>query len=70
MVALLVFIVLGALHYLAVTDFYYLTPNRGLPILGISVPSYAIVSEVKMPWFMLGVIYTALFFLLQNKRGS
>jgi hypothetical protein len=26
--------------------------------------------DAKMPWFMLGVIYTALFFLLQNKRGS
>jgi hypothetical protein len=23
-----------------------------------------------MPWLMLGVIYTALFFLLQDKRGS
>ena len=28
------------------------------------------VFDVKMPWFMLGVIYTALFFLLQNKRGG
>jgi hypothetical protein len=72
LVALVVFIVLGAFHYLAVTDRYYLTPtSSGVPVsLGISVPSHAIVSDVKMPWFTLGVIYTALFFLLQNKRGS
>jgi hypothetical protein len=69
-VALVVFIALGAFHYLAVMDFYYVTPNRGFPLLGISAPSHAIVSDVKMPWFMLGVIYTALFFLLQNKRSS
>jgi hypothetical protein len=61
--ALVVFIAIGAFHYLAVTDFYYLTPNRGVPLLGISDPSRAIVSDVKMPWFMLGVIYSALFFL-------
>ena len=69
-VALVVFIALGAFHYLAVTDFYYVTPNRGLPLLGISAPSHALVSDVKMPWFMLGVIYTALFFLLHNKHSS
>ena len=69
-VALLVFIALGAFHYLTVTHFYYLTPNRGLPLLGISDPSHAIVSDVKTPWFMLGVIYAALFFLLQNKGGG
>jgi hypothetical protein len=70
LLALIVFVAIGALHYLAVTHFYYFTPNRGVWLLGISDPSRAIVSEVKMPWFMLGVIYTALFFLLQNKRGS
>jgi hypothetical protein len=69
-VALVVFIALGAFHYLGVTDFYHLTPNRWVPLLGISGPKHAIVSDVRMPWFMLGVIYAALFFLLQNKRGS
>jgi hypothetical protein len=68
--ALIVFIGLGAFHYLSVTDFYDLTPNRGVPLLGISDSRHAIVSDVKMPWFMLGVIYVALFFLLQNRRGS
>jgi hypothetical protein len=68
LVALVVFIVLGAFHYLAVTGSYYLTPNRWVPLLGTSVPSHAIVPDVRMPWFMVGVIYTALFFLLQNKR--
>jgi hypothetical protein len=60
-VALLVFIALGAFHYLTVTHFYYWSPNRGVPLLGISDPSHAIVSDVKTPWFMLGVIYAALF---------
>jgi hypothetical protein len=69
LVALIVFIALGAFHYLAVTGVYWLTPNRWVPVLGTSVPSHAIVSDVRMPWFMLGVIYTALFFLLQNKRS-
>jgi hypothetical protein len=41
-----------------------------VPLLGISDPSHARLSDEKMPWFMLGVIYTALFFLLQNKRGG
>jgi hypothetical protein len=69
-VALIVFIALGAFHYLAVKDFYHLTPTHGIPMLGTSDPTRAIVSDVKMPWFMLGVIYTTLFFLLQNKRGG
>jgi hypothetical protein len=55
--------------YLAVTDFYYLTPNRGVVLLGISDSSHAIVSDVKMPWLMLGLIYAALFFVLQNIHG-
>jgi hypothetical protein len=68
-VALLVFIVLGALHYLKVENYWYLFGTVPLK-LRTSVPTDAIVSEVKMPWFMLAVIYIALFFLLQNKRGS
>jgi hypothetical protein len=55
--------------YLAVTDFYYLTPNCGVVLLGISDSSHAIVTDVKMPWFMLGLIYAALFFVLQNIHG-
>jgi len=70
LVTLVVFIALGAFHYLGVTHVYYLTPNRWVPLFGISGPEHAIVPEVKMPWFMLGVTYAALFFLLQNKRGS
>jgi TRAP-type C4-dicarboxylate transport system permease small subunit len=71
-IALVLFVAIGAFHYLAVTDFYYFAArgNRGIPILGISNPSNAIVPDVKMPWFMLGVIYAAFFFVLQNKRGS
>ena len=68
LVALVAFIVLGALHYLKVEDYWYLF---GTPLkLRTSLGTDAIVSDVKMPWFMLGVLYTALFFLLQNKRGS
>jgi hypothetical protein len=69
-VTLIVFIALGAFHYLKVKDFYHLTPTLGVPILGTSDPAHAIMSDVVTPWFMLGVIYTALFFLLLNKRGS
>jgi hypothetical protein len=65
-VALLVFITLSAFHYLTVTHFYYFSSNHRVPLLGISDPSHAIVSDVKTSWFMLGVIYTALFFLLQK----
>ena len=67
-VALIVFIALGAFHYLTVKDFYHLAPSRGIPILGNSDPTGPIVSDVWTPWFMLGVIYAALFFLLQNDR--
>jgi hypothetical protein len=67
-VALIVFIALGTFHYLTVKDFYHLTPTLGIPILGTSDPTRAIVSDVKIPWFMLGVIYAALFFLLQNNQ--
>jgi carboxypeptidase family protein len=49
LVALVVFIALGAFHYLVVTGSYYLTENRWVPVLGISAPSHAIVSDVKMP---------------------
>ena len=31
-------------------------------------PSYAMVPDVRMPWFMLGVIYVGLFFLLADKK--
>ena len=68
--ALVVFIVVGAFHYLKVKDFYHLTQTLGVPMLGTSDPAHAIMSDVIMPWFMLGVIYTALFFLLLNKDGS
>ena len=67
--ALVVFIAIGALHYLSVG--YPAGPHGvGLPWWYITEPRDAIVPDVKLPWFMLGVIYTALFFLLQNKRGS
>jgi len=67
-VALIAFIALGTFHYLTVKDFYHLTPTLGIPILGTSDPTRAIVSDVKTPWFMLGVVYAALFFLLQNDQ--
>jgi hypothetical protein len=31
-------------------------------------PLYAIVPDVRVPWFMLGVIYTGVFFLLANRK--
>jgi hypothetical protein len=70
LVALIVFIALGTFHYLTAKDFHRLTPTLGIPIFGTSDPTRAIVSDVWTPWFMLGVIYAALFFLLQNDRGA
>ncbi len=72
LVALVVFITLGALHYLRVTDYFFFPhATRGVAVRFATTSSKdAIVSEVKMPWFMLGVIYTALFFLLHDKRGG
>jgi hypothetical protein len=31
-------------------------------------PPYAMIPDVRMPWFMLGVIYAGLFFLLADKK--
>jgi len=67
-VGLIVFIALGAFHYLTVKDFYYLAPSREIPLLRNSDLTGPIVSDVWTPWFMLGVIYAALFFLLQNDQ--
>ena len=32
-------------------------------------PAYAMLPDVRMPWFMLGVIYVGLFFLLADRKG-
>jgi hypothetical protein len=69
--ALVAFIAIGVCHYVAYGPYYYLTPT--LPIPWFERPSSgnpAILPDAKRPWFMLGVIYTALFFSLQNKRGG
>ena len=34
----------------------------------VTSPAYAMVPDVRMPWFMLGVIYTGLFFLLGDRK--
>ncbi len=70
LVALVVFLALGVFHYLQVDEIFYVNDTWGLPKKWrVTKPEYAIVSDVKMPWFILGVSYAALFFLLQNKRG-
>jgi hypothetical protein len=67
-VALIAFIAIGAFHYL---HMYHAYPHTsGLPWVEITDPTHAILPDVKMPWFLLGVIYAGLFFLLQSKRGS
>jgi hypothetical protein len=112
-VTLVVFIALGALHYLAVKSYpdysagkhredttwrnvtadevldsrvpagatqrgrYFQVPVKTqVPVPDYrsywkwSDPKESMLPDVRMPWFMLGVIYTALFFLLQSKRGG
>ena len=33
-------------------------------------PSDSMVPDVRLPWFMLGVIYAGLFFLLADRKGA
>ena len=38
------------------------------PYFNDAFPPYAIIPDVRIPWFMLGVIYTGLFFLLADRK--
>jgi hypothetical protein len=74
-VALIAFIVMGACYY---TKLCHYEDTRNTPTkygtylswAGSCSQSEPLLSDVKTPWFMLGVTYAALFFLLQNKRDS
>jgi hypothetical protein len=69
LVALVAFVALGAFHYLTVARLnFYLGESPYW--LFMPVEREGSLPDIRMPWFMLGVIYAALFFLLQNKRGS
>jgi hypothetical protein len=60
LVAVVVFIALGAFHYLTVEPYYFGNPEYWV---FMPVARQGSLPDVRMPWFMLGVIYTALFFL-------
>jgi hypothetical protein len=66
-IALVAFVVIGVLRYLGVTlKFYYLTADRGIWLPNLA--TYPTIDDVRVPWFMLGVIYTGLFFLLADRK--
>jgi len=62
-IALVTFVVIGAFQYIAVRWTYEL----GWYFAGID-PSKSIIPDVRLPWFMLGVIYAGLFFLLADRK--
>jgi hypothetical protein len=51
--ALVVFVAIGALHYLQVGTNYGYPLSDAVPWLRITDPTDAIVSDVKMPWLCL-----------------
>lgn len=65
-VALIAFVVVGACHYVTLRQFlwsgyYYWYPAR--------VDSWrSLIPDVRMPWFMLGLICVGLFFLLADRK--
>ena len=54
-IALIIFLVIGAGHYLRWPDPHFVLP----PVM---------VPNMRIPWFMLGVIYAGLFFLLADRK--
>ena len=63
-IALVAFVVIGAGHYLA----WPIILQGNTPYLNIAAREDAILGDVRMPWFMLGVIYVGLFFLLADRK--
>jgi hypothetical protein len=61
-IALIAFVVIGVGHYL---NPGYRVVNRGAYQ---QVESTVLIPDVRMPWFMLGVIYAGLFFLLADRK--
>ena len=41
---------------------------RWHPYWNWTYPQFAMIPDVRMPWFMLGVIYVGLFFLLADRK--
>ena len=80
-IALIAFVVIGACHYLAIASYapwiFWVDPKIKAPAGfymggggggGVASPTEPLISDVRMPWFMLGVIYTGLFFLLADRK--
>jgi hypothetical protein len=79
--ALIAFVVIGWCHYLAWPPMRFDDRSNTFHFNGAyltekgvegTLISYAyqkpMIQDVRMPWFMLGVIYAGLFFLLADKK--
>jgi|GraSoiStandDraft_16_1057320.scaffolds.fasta_scaffold758973_3 hypothetical protein len=65
-IALIAFVVIGALHYFNVDPIY--CDGRVQPAYSLVPPPCSAIPDVRVPFFMLGVIYFGLFFLLADKK--
>ena len=66
LIALIAFVVIGALHYFNVDPIY--CDGRVQPAYSLVPPPCSAIPDVRVPFFMLGVIYFGLFFLLADKK--
>jgi len=62
--ALTAFLIIGACHYLEIKSY----PDYSTWRVLWTDPKRSMLPDVKMPWFMLGVIYAGLMFLLKDVR--
>jgi hypothetical protein len=78
-IALVAFVVIGAGHYLDMGLYKQVTVRvwgredysflRWEPRARLApTPKQSLVPDVRIPWFMLGVIYVGLFFLLADRK--
>ena len=73
-IALVAFVAIGVCHYLGFKTYLDYTKPRQqtYEILRSgwewTVSEESIVPDVRIPWFMLGVLYVGLFFLLTDRK--
>jgi hypothetical protein len=64
-IALIAFVVIGVLGYIK-----HPLSGGDWVRLGLRPPLVPYIKDVRMPWFMLGVIYGGLFFVLGDKKDK
>jgi hypothetical protein len=66
-IALMIFVVIGALHRLGYGH-YFVDGKARFGWWLVPHPNAAILRDVSTPWIILGVIYVGLFFLLADRK--